>query len=193
MNPQADEAVMLEVRDGQISRLSLLFERHHRQLYNFFYRLSGSAAVSEDLVQEVFLRLLKYRHTYNPKTSFAAWMYQVARNAHIDTLRGAKPEAQWSDELPEPASSDARQDERVRLQQEQVLLRRALAALPPDKRELLILSRYQNLPYEQIGQILGCDTGAVKTRVFRAVRALGQVFAQLAAAPRVDTPGEGAL
>lgn len=180
MNGPADEAVMLEVRDGNVSRLSLLFERHHRALYNFFFRLTGSGSASEDLVQEVFLRLLKYRHTYNPKTSFAAWMYQVARNAHIDTLRGAKPEAQWSDEMPEPVSHEPRADERIRQVQEHELVRRAMAALPPDKREVLVLSRYQNLRYEEIGQILGCEVGAVKTRVFRAVRALGQAFEQLA-------------
>ncbi len=180
MNAPADEAVMLEVRDGNISRLSLLFERHHRALYNFFYRLTSSAAASEDLVQEVFLRLLKYRHTYNPKTSFTAWMYQVARNAHIDTLRSAKPETQWREEMPEPASAETAQDERIRQVQEHELVRRAMDRLSPDKREVLVLSRYQNLRYDEIGQILGCEVGAVKTRVFRAVRALGQAFAELA-------------
>jgi RNA polymerase sigma factor (sigma-70 family) len=176
----ADETVMLEVRDGQVARLSVLFERHHRPLFNFFYRLTGSRTAAEDLVQEVFLRLLKYRHTYNPKTSFVAWLYQVARNAHIDTLRSLKPETAWTDEMPEPASADAHQDERLRKEQEAELVRRAMAALPPDKRELLVLSRYQNLPYEQIGEIVGCEVGAVKTRVYRAVRALAAAFADVA-------------
>ena len=180
MNAPADEAVMLEVKDGNISRLSLLFERHHRALYNFFFRLTSSTAASEDLVQEVFLRLLKYRHTYNPTTSFTAWMYQVARNAHIDTLRSAKPETQWREEMPEPVSAETAQDERIRQVQEHELVRRAMERLSPDKREVLVLSRYQNLRYDEIGQILGCEVGAVKTRVFRAVRALGQAFAELA-------------
>jgi RNA polymerase sigma-70 factor (ECF subfamily) len=175
----ADETVMLEVRDGQVARLSVLFERHHRALFNFFYRLTGSRTAAEDLVQEVFLRLLKYRHTYNPKTSFVAWLYQVARNAHIDTLRSAKPEMAWTEDMPEPVSADTQQDERLRREQEAVLVRRAMAALPPDKRELLVLSRYQNLPYDQIGEIVGCEVGAVKTRVYRAVRALATAFAQV--------------
>jgi RNA polymerase sigma factor (sigma-70 family) len=175
-----DEAVMIEVRDGNVSRLSVLFERHHKALYNFFLRQTGSAPASEDLVQEVFLRLLKYRHTFNPKTSFTAWMYQVARNAHIDTLRSAKPETQWHDEMPEPASKEASADERLGKLQEHELVRKAMARLSPDKREVLVLSRYQNLRYDEIGRILGCDPGAVKTRVFRAVRALGQAFNEMA-------------
>jgi RNA polymerase sigma-70 factor (ECF subfamily) len=126
------------------------------------------------------LRLLKYRNTYSPKTSFTAWMYQVARNAHIDTLRSLKPEARWTEEMPEPVSPEPRADERLRRQQEVRLVRRALASLSEDKREVLLLSRYQNLRYDEIGQILGCEVGAVKTRVFRAVRALGQAFGELA-------------
>lgn len=180
MNTPADEAVMLEVRDGNVSRLSLLFERHHRALYNYFLRLTASRTAAEDLVQEVFLRLLKYRHTYNPKSAFTSWMYQVARNAWIDTMRSGKPEAQWSEEMPEPASGEAGPDEQIVHDQEVQLVRRALATLPADKQELLLLSRYQNLRYDEIGQILGCEVGAVKTRVFRAVRALGQAFMELA-------------
>jgi len=60
------------------------------------------------------------------------------------------------------------------------ILKRAMAMLPLEKRELLVLSRYQNLKYEEIAQILGCDVGAVKVRVYRAVRALGQIYFELA-------------
>lgn len=177
--PASDESVMMAVRDGDVARLSDLFERHHRALYHFFFRLTGRATASEDLVQDVFLKLLKYRHTYNPKTSFAAWMYQIARNAHLDTLRSSKPETQWNDEMPEPASQSPVADEELRRAQEMRMMRRALAQLPDDKRELLVMSRFQNLRYDEIGRILGCETGTVKTRVFRAVRALSDAFQQL--------------
>src|SRR5689334_18835402 len=97
---------MLEIRDGDIGKLSFLFERHHRALFNFFLRLTSNRELSEDLVQDVFLRILKHRDTYQAKTSFTAWMYQVARSAHIDNLRKRKPESQWNEELPEPASPE---------------------------------------------------------------------------------------
>jgi RNA polymerase sigma-70 factor (ECF subfamily) len=71
-------------------------------------------------------------------------------------------------------------DENLKRKQEISLLKRALSLLPIEKRELLVLSRYQNLKYEEIASILGCDVGAVKVRVYRAVRALGQIYFELA-------------
>lgn len=177
----SDEALMLEVRDGQAARLAVLFERHHRALFHFFYRLTGQRDQSEDLVQDVFFRLLKYRETYQPRTSFTAWMYQVARNAHVDSLRKRRPEAQWPEDAVEPASAEPLTDEKIRRDQEVELLHRALGALPAEKRELLVMTRFQNLKYEEIGAILGCEVGAVKLRVYRAVRALSQVFTELSA------------
>jgi RNA polymerase sigma-70 factor (ECF subfamily) len=176
----SDEIVMLRVREGDVGMLSELFERHHRQVYNYLYRLTGNRQQAEDLMQDVFFRILKYRDTYRPRTSFVAWMYQVARNAHIDSRRKHRVETPWNDEAPEPLSRDRGPDEVLHRQQETVLVRRALAALPPDKREVLLLSRYQNLKYEQIGQILGCEVNTVKQRVFRAVKALSEKYEELA-------------
>jgi RNA polymerase sigma factor (sigma-70 family) len=176
----SDEAVMLDIRDGQTGKLSLLFERHHRALFQFFYRLTGSREQSEDLVQDVFLRILKYRESYQARSSFTAWMYQVARSAQIDSFRKRKPESQWNEDGPEPASKEPAVDERMRKRQEIAMLERALEALPSDKRELLVLSRYQNLKYQEIGEMLGCDANAVKLRVYRALRSLSQIFSEMA-------------
>jgi RNA polymerase sigma-70 factor (ECF subfamily) len=174
-----DEALMLQVRSGQTGLLAELFERHNRQVYGFFYRMTTNRELSEDLVQDVFLRILRYRETYAPQTSFAAWMYGIARNALIDHMRKRRPEAAWDDGTPDLQSPERPADEQLRAQQETALVQRALAALPADKREVLILSRYQELRYDEIGRILGCEPNAVKQRVFRAVKALGDRFAQL--------------
>jgi RNA polymerase sigma factor (sigma-70 family) len=175
----ADEALMLQVRSGQTGLLAELFERHHRQVYGFFYRMTSSREMSEDLTQDVFLRILRYRQTYQPHTSFTPWMYGIARNAFIDLMRKRRPEAVWDESNFEMQSSEESVDERLRARQETAILQRALAALPADKREVLILSRYQNLRYEEIGRILGCEPNAVKQRVFRAVKALGEKFTEM--------------
>lgn len=175
----ADEAIMLQVRSGHIGLLAELFERHNRPVFGFFYRMTGNRELSEDLVQDVFLRILRYRDTYQPQTSFTAWMYGIARNALIDNMRKKRPESSWEDGLPELQSSEQPVDERLRARQETILLQKALASLPADKREVLILSRYQNLRYDEIGRILGCEPNAVKQRVFRAVKALGERFTAL--------------
>ena len=95
-----DERIMSEVRAGDVGKLEALFDRHHQALYRYFLYLTANHAVSEDLVQEVFFRILKYRHTYQPEAGFRAWMYQVGRNVYMDHIGRNKFEAA----LPEEAS-----------------------------------------------------------------------------------------
>lgn len=180
MSPAADNELMLRVRDGDLGKLSFLFERYHRALFNFFLRSTGSRDLSEDLVQEVFLRILKYRHTFRPDSQFSAWMYHVARNAQIDHFRKHKhaDDVHESEEdvFPEIASLRLTPEEQLAKRQEARLVRKALSQLPMERREVLILSRYQGLKYEEIATILGCEVGTVKGRVFRAIRELADVF-----------------
>ncbi len=183
-----DESLMAEVREGDLRKLAMLFERHNRALYTFFMHMNGNPDLSEDLVQDVFFRILRYRHTYDGSRSFAAWMYQIARNASIDAANKHKGELQLitdrEDEdgrtMDEPVSQMAGAEETLKKRQEVALLRRALERLPDDKREVLVLSRFQNLAYGEIAVILGCEVGAVKVRVYRATRALGQIYFELA-------------
>ncbi len=175
---------MARVRDGDVEPLALLFDRHNRPLFRFFLHLCGSAPVAEDLVQEVFFRILKFRGTYREDVRegrFTAWMYQIARNVHTDHLRKKQSEMPIAGEHTgrEPADPAGPADLRLIKASDVALLRRALARLPADRRELLVLCRYQNLPYEQVAEILQCETGAVKTRVFRAMRQLSEIFMSL--------------
>jgi RNA polymerase sigma-70 factor, ECF subfamily len=177
---QADHLVMLAVRDGDVERIGVLFDRHHRMLFNFFLRLTANRGLSEDLVQDVFFRMLKYRQTFQTGTSFTSWMYQIARNAHVDQARKRRLEIVPDDESwDKVASMEADPQQRLEQAQEIRLLRRALDRLPIEKREVLVLSRFQNLKYSEIAEILGCEVGAVKVRVFRAIRELGEIFGEL--------------
>jgi RNA polymerase sigma-70 factor (ECF subfamily) len=172
-----DNAVMAEVSAGQVAQLAVLFERHHRALFRYFVSMSGHREAAEDLVQDVFFRILRYRTSYNPAQSFTAWMYQIARNARVDTIRKRKFEVELGDkEFP----SASLMDENLKRKQELSLLKRAMERLPQEKRELLVLSRFQNLKYEEIAAILDCSVGAVKVRVYRAVQSLGQIYSELA-------------
>src|SRR5215510_2868326 len=84
---ETDENLMLAVRAGDVSQLGLLFDRHHRALFDFFARMTGSRAIAEDLVQDVFFRILKYRATFRADSRFKAWMFHIARNARVDYYR----------------------------------------------------------------------------------------------------------
>ena len=174
-----DGGLMTRVRNGELDALALLFERHHRPLYGFFWRLTRSAGLSEDLVQEVFLRILKYRHTWTDGSIFNTWMYQIARNAHVDVLRKRRPEPAL-EEAPEPEAPQPRADIAIEKRQQAAQVREALQRLSPDKREILVLARYQGLRYEQIASILSCEVSTVKVRVYRAMRELTAQFQAVA-------------
>lgn len=171
-----DEQAMQEVRDGDVDRLELLFDRHHRALYHYFLHVTGNASASEDLVQEVFFRILKYRQTYRAETSFRAWMFQIGRNAYLDQVGRQKCEVALPDSAPEIGAPGAPPDRELESKQETALLRRALAELPSEKREVIVMSRFLELKYEEIASILKCEVGTVKVRVYRALRELGDKF-----------------
>jgi len=186
-----DEDVMLEVRNGTAETLGVLFDRYQAPLFNYYAKLTGDRALSEDLVQEVFFRILKYRHTYRPGTAFRPWLYQIARNARTDHFRKQRPETELVPEMmPGVATADSAQQK-----QETALLHRALMKLPEEKRELLILCRFQELQYEEVGRLLGCQVGAVKVRVHRALQELRLVYQELAggAAAAKDSSGAGRI
>ncbi len=169
---------MDEVSRGRTAALAELFERHHRPMYRFFLRMSGEPQLSEDLAQEVFFRVLKYKDTFHPGRPFLAWLYQIARNLLTDNARKRKFEV-LPGELEVVSDREGTDDELAR-RQEIALVRRALARLPVEKREVLVLSRFQNLKYEEIAALLGCEVNTVKVRVYRAVRALAQIYGELA-------------
>ncbi|MCU1287077.1 MAG: polymerase, sigma-24 subunit, subfamily [Acidobacteriales bacterium] len=173
-NSLPDEDLMFHVRNGVGESLGVLFDRYQDPLFNFYCRLTGDRTVSEDLVQDVFYRILKYRQTYRPGTSFRTWMYQIARNARLDSLRKEKVQVPLEFDITGPQQPD-----RVQQEQETALLHKALMQLPEEKREILVLSRFQELKYEEIAQLLGCEVGAVKVRVFRALKELRTAFQEL--------------
>ena len=176
----SDADLMTRVRAGETERLAELFERHHRRLFNFFLRLTGRRSVAEDLVQEVFVRMLKYRHTYRPGAELAPWMFTLARNAAADHWRGRPREVEQDPEAPEPAAPTTHPLDRLEAAEQRSRLRAALGHLHPEKRELLLLARSGELRYERIGELFGISVGAVKVRVHRAMKELRTAYEALA-------------
>lgn len=178
-----DNDLMAKVRDGELEKLGTLFERYHKLLLHFFLRFTRNHALSEDLVQEVFVRILKYRHTFGSGSQFAGWMYRIARNVHCQHYRKHGPETLPPD-VADPCDVPDEElwpDESLHRRQQITLLHQALAELPPAKREVLILSRVQNLKYREIAKRLSCDVGTVKVRIFRATREIAGIFRRISA------------
>jgi RNA polymerase sigma-70 factor (ECF subfamily) len=171
-----DEQIMQAVQNGEVGRLELLFDRHHRGLYHYFLHLTSNAAVSEDLVQEVFFRILKYRHTYQTGAAVRAWMYQIGRNALADHAGKNKGQVALADSAEGFHSPEAGPDRQAQTKEETALLKRALSAMPQEKREVIVMSRFLELKYEEIAHVLNVEVGTVKVRVHRALRELGDRF-----------------
>lgn len=176
----SDNALMLKVKDGNLDKLGLLFERYKKPLFGFFYGMNKDAELSEDLVQNVFFRILKYRYLFRGEGDFRTWMFHIARNVNNDHYRKnklgkAESVESWENKL---GHDDAYS---VQLQQEEEtkMLSMALDRLSADKREIILLSKYQEKKYKEIGEILGCTEGAVKVKVFRALQDLKAVYQQL--------------
>lgn len=178
METQTDSSLMKLVQDGDTAQLALLFERYHVPLFRYLLQMTRDRALSEDLVQEVFFRVLRYARSYDPDHAFAVWLYGVARNAYIDSRRKRRPELSDA-EMEEIRSPEPMPEELFTRKQDAIFLQEALEKLPEDKREVLILSRFHNLRYEEIAGILRCEVGTVKVRAYRALKELRERFCEL--------------
>lgn len=176
---------MIAVRAGDIDQLGELFERHHKPLYGFFVRLTGDRTTSEDLVQLVFYRILKYRHTYRDEGRFSAWIYHLARRVAADHFHRANTgpaptDPQDLQAVPDLAPHAA---DRAVASDDTDRLHAALARLDPEQRELLVLSRFQHLRNEELARLLNISVGNVKVRVHRALRQLRDIYLKLSCEP----------
>ena len=180
LEAQADNTLMEKVRDGDLDKLSLLFQRYKRPLYGFFYGMNKDQELSEDLVQNTFFRIIKYRHLFRGEGDFKTWMFHIARNVSHDHFRKDKMKVRESVEnWQERLGHDENQSTEMQQREAQQMLSMAMDKLPIEKREVLLLSKYQEKKYKEIGEILGCSEGAVKVKVFRALQELKVVYKQL--------------
>jgi len=169
-----DELLMERVRDLD-DRLAfeLLVKRHQKKILNFFHR-SGVQYDEEDLVQQTFVRLYRYRLKYTQSARLTTFLFLMARQIWIDELRKRKRiehlKEGWAQEA-DPAVeaqtgvSDARVD-----------VTAALAKIPEDMRLVVELGVYQGLPYSEVAEILKIPEGTVKSRMFNALRKLRQIL-----------------
>ena len=165
-----DEVLVERVAAGDAVALDHLFRRHHARVHALCARLSADESAADDLVQETFIRVLRHAHGFKGRASFTTWLYRIARNVCYDALKKAR--RQELAILPETeASADPRVD----------LLERALARLPSQSREALVLARWHDLPYAQIAEVLGCSEGAARVRVHRALTQLRAIVMEMEA------------
>ena len=181
MQAVSDEQLIAWVAKGDASCLGTLFERHHRSLYQYCRQLTQHDAHAEDLVQEVFLKILRKAGSFRGQGSFKAWMFNVARNLTFDHLRAAK---RRGGAQPMEATGEHLVDHRSAEQvaagiQDVGTLQRALAKLPANVQEVIWLGRFEFDSYEELGLALGCKSATARVRMHRAMQQLTEEFASI--------------
>lgn len=181
MNSLADNTLMLKVKSGETEKLGLLYERHKGKLFGFFYNLNGNAALSEDMVQNVFMRMIRYKHTYSGDGSFLAWMFTTARNVNYDYYKKNKNALKENEVSSYEYKLQNDDDiEMVMKKTEQMTqLQNAMKKLDAEKREVLVLSKLKEMKFSYIGEVLGCSEGAAKVKAHRALKELRTIFMQM--------------
>ena len=154
--------------------LLTLFDEHHLPLFRFAYRLTGSAADAEDIVQECFLAMLRPGCSYDPaRTSIRTYLFGVVRNQSLKRLR----QKDWPGAQKSPQPSPEKEILRTELED---AVSRAVRLLPETQREVLILAHYEQMPLAEIARVMDLEVTAVKSRLQRARAELKETLAAYA-------------
>lgn len=175
-----DAELMLRVKEGDEASFALLLDKYRIPVIHFMYRMVQDRAVSEELAQEVFLRVYRSRTTYEPTARFTTWLFRIATHLALNALRDGRHE-RGQERLDDNALDvGARQvpDRGVSIEQKLLRevrlgeIREAVAALPAKQRAAVLMHKYEEMEYSQIAKVLGCSESAVKSLLFRAYETL---------------------
>jgi RNA polymerase sigma-70 factor (ECF subfamily) len=174
-----DEMIMEAVKNGDLQQASLLFERYNKRIYNFLARMTMDRGLAEDLTQNVFLRIIKYRGSYREGLRFQSWIYQVARNIFSDHYQAHKNKfadfvdvEKVGDNIPDAGENES-------LQEQEKLLEQSMAMLNEEQRELLVLTRFQHMKYEDVAVLMNTTVANIKVKVHRAIAKLREHYFEL--------------
>ncbi|MBK1789885.1 RNA polymerase sigma factor [Persicirhabdus sediminis] len=172
---EIDVALMLRVKDGDENAFAQLIERHQHAVVGTVAKMLGNSSESEDIAQQVFIRLWKSASRYKVKAKFTTYLYTIARNLVFNESRRKSRKKEFSieereDEHHLQAADESSLDPKQQaLQNElQSAVDKAIQNLPEKQRLAVVLRRYENMPYEEIADILELSISAVKSQLFRA-------------------------
>ncbi|MCB0689215.1 MAG: RNA polymerase sigma factor [Saprospiraceae bacterium] len=172
-----DEHLMQSIQNGEVNELGQIYERYKKPLFAFFLHLHGSAFVAEDLVQNVFERILKYKQQFKGDGNLRSWIFQIARNVSSDFFRREK--RYRSDEVITGMNLVSQQPnplEGLEFDDKKNHLHQAIAQLAEDKREVLMLVKIGEMKYREVATLLNENESTIKVKVFRAIKELREIL-----------------
>ena len=175
----SDEQVMEAVKGGDLERASLLFDRYNKRLFNFLAKMTMDRDLAEDLTQNVFVRMIRYRNSYKEGARFQSWIYQVARNVFSDHYQASKNRKSSFMDIEKIGDQIPDNNEGRKVEEQEHLLQRSLALLNDEQRELLVLTRFQHMKYEEVADLMDTTVANIKVKVHRAIGKLREHYFQL--------------
>ncbi len=167
----SDIELMLKARAGDDGAFSELMRRHYRGVVNYIYRYTNLRESSEDLAQEVFLRIYRSRKNYKPEAKFSTWLYKIATNVsltHVTKKNTGLSLDELNDEGREYGDRDIDiADDIIYRKEITEVIFHAMESLPEREKVAIMLCKYEGLSYEEVSEVLECTVGAVKAYVHR--------------------------
>jgi RNA polymerase sigma-70 factor (ECF subfamily) len=187
-----DAAVVEAVKEGDIDAYRQLVDRHKRKLYGVMMRLVADPDVAEELAQDTFVRAYAGITGFREDSTFGTWLVQIGVNIARDHIRRTRRlrerrvvsleayrESHGGDSDPTDPRPSSDPVGGVEGKEARALVREALAQLPPEYREVLVLKHFENWPYERIAEATGDSVGTLKVRAHRARRLLRERLTDL--------------
>ncbi|HEX2057367.1 MAG TPA: sigma-70 family RNA polymerase sigma factor [Actinomycetota bacterium] len=175
-----DEDLLGRAAAGDQAAFSALVRRHEDRVFGIALRITGDRADALDATQDTFVAVFRQAGTFRAEAAFTTWLYRVAVNACRDLLRKRRRFPEPAEELPERPRPGAGTEDTVGLRLD---LARALARLPEEYREAVVMHDLGALPYDEIARLTGAALGTVKSRISRGRRRLAELMEQPAPAP----------
>lgn len=172
-----DIILMQRIKSGDIQSFDKLLERHHKRVLNIVYKYIGNKQSAEDLVQEVFLRIYKSRHSYKPKAKFTTWLYEIVKNLCLQELKKksnktysieANQENPKMNHIANLQNPGALPPEIIEKEEITLLIKEVIDSLPPNQRMAVVLNKYEDLSYQEIADSMAISMKAVKSLLSRA-------------------------
>ena len=174
-----DEEIMQEIKNGDLEKLSILFQKYKVLLYNFFVKQTYNKEISNDFVQNVFYRIIRYRMSFDEKQKFKTWMFKISRNIiadHYSKIKLKTSETDLSEILNYKKISN---EDYIEKDERTEQLYRALDKLPPEKKEILVMCKFNGIKYKDAAEIMEITESAVKVKVHRAISELKEHYFRL--------------
>jgi RNA polymerase sigma-70 factor (ECF subfamily) len=186
-----DAALMLKVCGGHEPSFETLLARHRSQVVNHLYRLVRNRAIAEELAQDVFLRVYRFRNRYQPGAKFTTWLFRITTNVALNWRRDTRREiahlrldaALHDTRRIQVRDQTLRADEQLLAEYYAKEIRHAIESLPGKQFAAVLMHKYEGMDYAAIAEVLDCSIPALKSLLFRAYETLRRRLAHFAPPP----------